>query len=289
MIPVANITEIVPQDTRPRRTRRCITGISTSTSAAITGISTGNNTATVAAAAAVGKKTPSKNKNIDVAPALVTPPTSPHESPPTNVVNDDSITFSSSSRSNNKSNKKSKKPTSSPSLSLSSSEPQPKIMEYAVTPVKSVSYEKNSTVYFLKAFFDGNLLVLQEELNGERQTLEKVKNECGIKYHLVVSKLRDNNAWQHHSSMKHYETMVKDCCIAYYLGGPGFETVEDVKMKLEALGNFRDISLLSGKMCARLELLVCPPTSQYPNIFELKADDFEEVEENQHEGENVNP
>ena len=163
--------------------------------------------------------------------------------------------------------------------SNSNSIPSIKFIEYNGEPVNITLIENKSKLYYLKAKFGSNLEIIEGELNGELLQLEKTIIRNGIEFHLVFSKLKEKKQNTH---MSH--KMEKDRYVAYYLGGHGFDTVADVKRKLEELGDFSEIALNCGKMCARLELTVSPASSQYPGVFEMKADEFELIEENQHVG-----
>ena len=73
--------------------------------------------------------------------------------------------------------------------------------------------------------------------------------------------------------------------LAYYLGGKGFETANDVKLKMEWLGDLGGLALKPGKLVSRLELMVSPACHEYNGIYDnFKVNDFELIEENQHVG-----
>ena len=158
-----------------------------------------------------------------------------------------------------------------------------KLVKYEGAPVLTVSSENNIKMqYFLKYKFNGCLIKVEGELNGETQKLEKEKwfnDEC---YHLVITKLKEkalNTAIQERSSKRWY--------VAYYVGGDNILTASDVQMMLEELGDFSKIALLPGKVCSRLELLVTPSAAKYAGFFQLQKDEFEMIEENQHVGKSV--
>ena len=130
-----------------------------------------------------------------------------------------------------------------------------------------------SKLCYLTARFESNLWIIEGELRGESQKLDKTIIRNDIEFHLVHT---------------HSETQFgRMNYVAYYLGGPGFDTADDVKRKLEELGHFNEIALNYGGMCAQLQLMVSPASTQYPSLFELNSDEFELIEENQHVGKSI--
>ena len=158
------------------------------------------------------------------------------------------------------------------------------LLRYEGEPVVSYIVENNDkTQYLLKYIFDGNMIKEEGELNGETVKLDKEKHYNGKTYQLLISKFKKKS---HTSAME--QRTGKRWYVAYYVGGDGISCAADVQRRLEEYGNFDQISMLRGKMCSRLEMLVSPASSlcknDYCGLFKVHKDEFELVDENEHEG-----
>jgi hypothetical protein len=154
--------------------------------------------------------------------------------------------------------------------------------KYEGDPIKTILWgDTNKSQYFLKLVFGSNLLKLEGDLNGDVVNLPTTYVDNGRKHYLIITKLNPEKAQE----TVRLERKSKRSYSAYYAGdGNGITSADDVKEKLEAIGNFSQLALLPGKLCTRLELLLSPACSKCPHFFEICPDDVEMVEENQHDG-----
>ena len=247
ILPLENFHSIIPMDGRSKRSRRKTNAMSYDEE----GLQSPDNTSPLTQAAT--KKS-------------------------TSTTNSPTITTQSSSRKKVSSSKKRK---GSPNQNK---KPKPDLQVITYDkPIDVIVRRSHQPQNFLRAMFGNNLHIIEQELPAGRDcdiyshTLDEEIDFYGVEYNLVVCKEKDRLGTKLHF-------LEKSACVAYYLGGDGFATKDDVKDKLDSFGNLSLLAVNRAKLCSRLELLVSPACSKYNGVYCMKDDEFEVIEEDQHVG-----
>lgn len=152
--------------------------------------------------------------------------------------------------------------------------------KYDGPEVVHTSKESNNKQHLLKYLYGENLHIIENALDGRDECLDKEITVEGIKYHLLFSQKKTSG-----SKTMYRDKEMNKRYMAYYLGGKGFETANDVKLKMEWLGDLGSLALKPGKLASRLEMMVSPSCTQFNGIYnDFQIEDFELIEENQHVG-----